>query len=348
MILNRKNAMATAIALLMTPSVALSSGIPVVDAVANTLQIKDMLETATNWAKEQVMFESSMELESLISTNQQSTNENVAANTIVRVTEAIEKTHEKNIAMEATPSWTACSTVSHARSLRDSKIASSNYVKSSIDQMMLTEKTTNTELQHKELIAKDIVARMNQVNEMATSPDQLDLFSRADNFLRVGSYSAPVYSEVELEAANIFADLLLGPYRSVHTPSKLKPGSRGYEDAIVQEKQRTVRKALAAAIVQDYKADYIPSPSKGTSNMQAMESFIVGERSLNPDWIKVVTCTKETTNPAVDCANSAILLKELIQMTSWKIMMDKEILDHTRYGNMLNATSLAMTVEDSK
>lgn len=320
------------------------AGVPVVDPAMAALTIQNMLADAQAWAKEEVIGRAKMELQETLSINQQVSDENIAANTIVRITEAIEKTHELNIAKEATPLVTSCVNVSSYRALESSDNNAQAVTGERISMASNLERSVDSPVTHTKLVSENLVQRMDAIDNLANEPA---LYLRADSFLRIGKYSNKTYTLEEEEASKVFAELLKGPYRTVTNPKATDPSDPRYAEYKVLEEAQRARKSLAYAIIEDYRSTFIADPQRGVSKMAAIQDFVADKRILDPsgNWTKTFTCTKASDNPTIDCANDSAVLKEMLQLEAYQTFLISLIAEEERRANLLSATKLAINIE---
>jgi hypothetical protein len=315
----------------------LSAGIPVIDGTSVTLAIQKLVSDVKSWARDEVLQRAGMETDIQISEDQSASDENIAANTIVRITGAIADVHNQAMDAQATPSFMACKNVSVARAKRSAQDAS---FQASFESMR---KYWNGELSppgtsrasYEKSINAEIAGEMDEINEELAGTGKEQAFSRADIFLRTGQYAGDlVYTPAEERASEVFIGLLIGPYSE---RANLVMGTKSLEELTEKDRvalaQATVRKGALRAVLESLRSDFI-SDEDGNSTALARQDFIVNSRFANDDWHKRMTCTGQSGGPA-NCATDSIILKELAVMMGQELELANEILTQRKHSNLL-------------
>ena len=319
------------------PSKSFAVGIPVIDATSVTLAIKKMVTDLKSWARDEALKRAGINAQIQISKDQQATDTNIAANTIVRITDAIKETHNQAMDAQVTPSFMACKNVSVARAEISSSAAARNAnVKTMVDYWngeLLPPGTSRAG--YRKSVNADLAEKMDQVNKNLSGTGKEQAFSRADVFLRTGQYSNDlVYTDAEVQASKLFVDLLIGPYSE---RSKLLLGEKPLDELTEAERiklaQATIRKGALKVVLENMRSDYIPDEN-GNSKALARQDFIINSRFSNPEWHKRMTCTSKIGGPA-NCATDSIVLKEIAVMTGQELELANEILKQRKYTNLL-------------
>lgn len=332
--------------LAFTPVKQAAAGIPVIDGTSVTVALRKLVTDVKSWARDEALKRAGMENDLQIAKNQEATDTNIAANTIIRITDALEETHNKAMDAQVTPSFMACKNVSVSRA-RDSAERSSR--ETSWQAMAdywndeLRPPGTSRSGYRREKNAQ-ITAEMDALNQELSGTGKEQAFSRADVFLRVGPYSNDlVYSDAEVRSSELFVDLLVGPYSE---RAELLLGDKTLEELTEKERiqlaQATIRKGAVRAILEKIRADYLPD-DQGNSIALAREDFIINSRFANDEWHKKITCTSQTGDPG-NCANDSIVLKEIAVMMGQELELGNELVKQRRYSNML--LSLLATADD--
>jgi len=329
-------------ALLLTTAFAVSppvfsAGIPVIDGTSVTLALRKLVTDVKSWARDEALQRVGMETDIQISEDREAADTNIAANTIIRITDAIEETHNQAMDSQATPSFMACKNVSVARAKKSATNASRT---ASFDSML---EYWNSELtppgtsraSYRSGVNQQIAETMDSVNSELSGTGKEQAFSRADVFLRSGQYGNDlVYNEAEETASELFIDLLVGPYSE---RSQLLLGEKGLAELTPRERislaRATIKKGLLVVVLEDIRSDFI-GDEDGNSVALARQDFIVNSRFANDEWHKRMTCTRESGGPS-NCATDSIVLKEIAVMMAQELELSNAILKQRKHSNLL-------------
>jgi len=332
--------------LLATPSPALAAGIPVIDGASVTLALRKLVTDVKSWARDEALKRAGMETDLQIAKNQEATDTNIAANTIIRITDALEETHNQAMDAQVTPSFMACKNVSVSRARKSAESAVRDTSWTAMTKYWNSELSppgTSASAYRRERNA-ELTEKMDAINNELSGSGKEQAFSRADVFMRIGPYSNDlVYTDAEVRSSELFIDLLVGPYSE---RTQLLLGEKSLEELTEKERielaQATIRKGAVRAVLEKIRSDYLPD-DQGNSLALAREDFIINSRFGNDEWHKKITCTSQTGDPG-NCANDSIVLKEIAVMMGQELELTNEILKQKRNANML--LSLLATSDD--
>jgi len=328
---------AVALMIAATPVSVSAAGIPVIDGTAVTLSLRKLVTDVKSWARDEAIQRLGMETDINIANDQQSNDNNIAANTIIRITDALEETHNQSMDAQITPSFMACNNVSVSRARDTAGDSARSEVAKSMASYWNEElsapgtSASGYQKQRNEQIADT----MSRLNESLQGTGKELAFSRADLFSRTGAYSNDlVYSDAEVEASQLFIDLLVGPYSE---RARLLLGQDSFDELSaaqrIQLSRATIRKGALRSVLEQIRTDYIPD-AQGNSLALAREDFIVNSRFSNDDWHKKMTCTSESGGPS-ECANDSVVLKEIAVMMGQELELANEILKQKKSANLL-------------
>ncbi|WP_372997372.1 hypothetical protein [Marinobacter sp.] len=331
---------------LSVPSPANAAGIPVIDGTSVTLALRKLVTDVKSWARDEALKKAGMENDLQIAKNQEATDTNIAANTIVRITDALEETHNQAMDAQVTPSFMACKNVSVSRARKSAESAARDTSWRAMADYWNSELTPpGTSLRgYRRARNAQLTEEMDAINSELSGTGKEQAFSRADVFLRLGPYSNDlVYSDTEVRSSKLFVDLLVGPYSE---RAELLLGEKSLEELTEKERielaRATIRKGAVRAVLEKIRSDYLPD-DQGNSLALAREDFIINSRFGNDEWHKKITCTSQTGDPG-NCANDSIVLKEIAVMMGQELELANEILKQKRHSNML--LSLLATSDD--
>ncbi len=335
---------ALVVCLLVPPTPAFSAGIPVIDGVSITLGLRKMVTDLKSWARNEALSKAGIETDIEIADDRQASDENVAANTIVRITDAIEATHNQAMDAQVTPSFMACSSVSTARAIKSSEAAAKAGSSKAMFEYWTSELSPpgTSRAGYTNQVDKRISSKMAEINAQLQGTGKEEAFTRADAFLRLGTFNDLAYSDAEEESAKLFIELLIGPYSD---RSKLLIGDKTLDELTPKERlelaRSVVRKGAVRAVLENIRKDFI-ADSEGNSIAKAREYFINTERFSNDQWHKRMTCTGNAGGPA-NCATDSIILKDLAIMNGQSLALLNDILRQEQSKNLL----LSILVQDN-
>lgn len=316
---------------------AMGTGIPVIDGSSITLSIQQMVADVKSWARDEVLKRAGMETDIKIGEDRSASDENIAANTIVRITGAIADAHNQAMDAQVTPSFMACKNVSVARAKQTAKDASFRASFNAMRRYWNSELTPpgTSRAAYERNVNTEIAGEMDAINEELSGTGKEQAFSRADIFLRMGQYTGDlVYTPAEQRASEVFIDLLIGPYSE---RARLVMGTKSLEELTEEERielaQATVRKGALRSVLESLRSDFI-SDADGNSAALARQDFIVNSRFANDEWHKRMTCTGQSGGPA-NCATDSIVLKEIAVMMGQELELANEILTQRKHSNLL-------------
>lgn len=316
---------------------AYPAGIPVIDGTSVTLALRKLVTDVKSWARDEVLQRAGMETDIQIAKDRQASDTNIAANTIIRITDAIEETHNQAMDAQVTPSFMACKNVSVARAKKTSRDAARDRSLEDMTEYWNKELTPPGESRaaYTRRVNEQISQKMDAVNEVLAGTGKEQAFSRADVFMRTGQYQEDlVYSEAEVEASELFIDLLIGPYSArAELLMGDKPLSELSEKERIELAEASIRKGVLRAVLEDVRADYLPDED-GNSMALARYDFIVNSRAASDEWQKRMTCTKDGGGPA-NCASDSIVLKDIANMMGQELELAHAILRQRKNSNML-------------
>jgi len=323
--------------LAVSPTPAYSAGIPVIDGTSVTLALRKLVTDVKSWARDEALQRTGMKGAIDIAENREANDTNIAANTIVRITDALEETHNQAMDAQITPSFMACNNVSVSRARETASESARDESARSMagywnEELSPTGRSSSAYQKERN---EQLADKMTQINSALQGTGKEQGFSRADVFARTGAYSNDlVYSEPEIEASELFIELLVGPYSE---RARLLMGQDGFEE--LTESQRielsraTIRKGDLRSVLEQIRADYIPDEN-GNSLALAREDFIVSSRFSNDEWHKKITCTSYVADPS-NCANDSVVLKEIAVMMGQELDLSNEMLKQKKSTNLL-------------
>ena len=313
-----------------------STGIPVVDIASIVQMVTNMIVEGGRFAKDMMMQQATQTMMNMIGMNQISSDEKIAANEIVRITDATYDTHRATIAMEYTPSMDACRTISVAKSIKSSEETVKADVAQTMNRFWVAEHPDRKE--GEQWVRDRYDTLYQEASSIQQATQDPNIISSAENFLRLGKYSDPTYTPEEAAAASVFIDLVLGPMpaSSVH----LNEDVASYPRDFAKANQAKARKSIPAAVMASIRARYVPNQD-GHSLAQGVTQM-VNNKALSEAYLKTLTCTNQGSG---GCMNNAQLMKELVSIEAMALKLSAHREENARLANLMAATELAIDLE---